>query len=97
MSNENPQRETLILTSEEAREIVRGYNPYLKTISDENTDVDRWTESRTWVGQRISDGKFFMAYYQQGLTEYQEERPFENDEPEFTEVFKKERLVVVYE
>ena len=50
--------------------------------------AERWTENHRIVVQRVSDGKYFESYYSQGLTESQDQRAYEYDEPIFTEVFE---------
>lgn len=90
-------REKLKLTKQEGREIVWGDHPDYKTISDEIVDKSRWSVHYEITVKRLSDGKFFRETYSRGATEYQEERPFEYDDPDFTEVFPVEKKVIVYE
>ncbi len=94
---ETKTREKLNLTVEEARDLVYGDHPGFKEIENEIVDQTRWSIVHLCTVQRLSDGKFFQDSYSTGATEQQYERPFENDEPNFTEVFRVEKVTYVYE
>jgi len=90
-------KEQLNLTSEDGRSIVYEDNPEFVTVENKVINNSRWSIIHRIVIQRQADGKFFAARYSVGATESQDERPFEYNKPEFTEVEKKEVLTVVYE
>lgn len=54
---------------ERARDIVYECDDEFECISVENLGERRWTRDVLYVVRRISDGKLFGAYGQQGLTE----------------------------
>lgn len=91
-------KEKLTLTKYQALEILGEDNDDFETIQDEQYDSSRWSAHHELIVQRKSDGKFFRAFYSSGLTEQQDESPWEYEtEVEFTEVSKKEKITYVYE
>lgn len=70
--------------------------PY-SAIKDKITDTSRWSEHHEIIFNY--DGKFYRTYYSQGLTEYQDEAPFENspDEIECTEVELVEKTIKIWQ
>lgn len=91
------EREKLVLTKKEAQAIVWEDTNEYETISDEVIDTRRWSADHEIVIKRLSDGKFFMDNYSRGLTESQDESPYEYSDPDFTEVFPVEKTIIVYE
>lgn len=67
------------------------------TISDEIVDTSRWSVIHRRVFEH--EGKFYETTYSVGATECQDEGPYEyeDDEIECKEVFRKEKMVIVYE
>ncbi|MCL1696387.1 hypothetical protein [Lysinibacillus sp. BPa_S21] len=62
-------------------------------VLDEITDTSRWSVHHRIIFKH--DGKFYEAYYSEGATEMQDERPWEyEDEVECDEVELKEVKVV---
>lgn len=90
-------REKLIVTKEEARDIIYEDHEDYDVISDEITDHRRWSVDHEVIIKRLSDEKFFQGNYSRGATESQDEKPFEYSEPEFTEVFLTTKTIQVYE
>lgn len=90
------EREKLILTAEEARNIVYEDTNEYDVISDDIVSTSRWSEHHDIIVKRVSDGKFFESNYSTGKTEMQDESPYEYDDPEFTEVFPVEETVIKY-
>ena len=84
------------LTREEAQSIIYEDHEDFKVIEDKIVDTSRWSEQHDVIVKQLSTGKFFASYYAQGLTERQDESPYENDDPEFWEVFPKEITVIHY-
>ena len=97
MSTENKVREKLALTKDEARDLISGDLEGYETVYDKVIDTTRWSIITEIVVRRLSDGKFFMDSYSTGATEQQYETPYEYTDPEFTEVFPKEKVIIVYE
>ena len=91
------EREKLTLTKEQAREIAWGDDPNLEIISERIIGRRRWSVDYEVIVKRCSDGKLFRDKYSVGATEGQDERPWEYTEPDFREVFPKEKTIVVYE
>lgn len=81
------EREKLILTKEEAQEILFDDHEDFEIIEDVIENTSRWSENHRIVVKRVSDGKFFEDFYSCGATEIQDESPYEYSEPNFTEVF----------
>ena len=79
------------LTGEQARDLAyEEADPEwgLEVESNEQIDSNRWSSIHRLV-VRDKDGKLWAATYSQGLTENQDESPFEyNNEVEFTAVEK---------
>ena len=90
-------REKLILTSEQGRDIVYGDDSNFVTIEDKIVGTRRWSIEYEIVVQRKSDGKYFKDGYSRGATESQDERPYEYLEPNFTEVFPVTKTYIDYE
>lgn len=91
------EREKLILTQEEGRAIVYEDDSRFQIIEDNIESTSRWSEHHVITVQRLSDGKYFQGGYSQGLTESQDERAFEYDDPEFEEVFQVTKTIIAYE
>jgi hypothetical protein len=65
-------------------------------IKDTITDTSRWSEHHEIIFAH--DGKFYKTYYSQGLTEYQEEYAWDNQEEiECYEVELVEKIVKVWQ
>jgi hypothetical protein len=90
-------KEQLDLTEQEARNIVWEDDENFNIVYDRQTGTSRWSIIHEVVVQRLSDGKFFKSTYRTGATECQDERPYENTLPIFTEVEPVERTIIVYE
>lgn len=90
-------REKLIITKEEARNIIYEDHEDYDVISDEIIDHRRWSVDHEVIIKRLSDEKFFQGNYSRGATESQDEEPFKYSEPEFTEVFLTTKTIQVYE
>ena len=90
-------REKLILTSEQGRDIVYGDESNFVTIEDKIVGTRRWSIEYEIVVQRKSDGKYFKDGYSRGATENQDESPYEYSEPNFTEVFPVTKTYIDYE
>lgn len=92
------QREKLNISKDDALEFTLGDGAEgFKLIEDKLVDTSRWSEIHEIVIQRNSDGKFFKDNYSVGATEQQDEQPWEYEDPDFTEVFKKEVTTFIYE
>ena len=70
----------LILTGEEAKDIVWEAAEGWARVEDKITDHSRWSVCHDTVHKRLSDDKYFVFYYQVGATEQQDERPYEYEE-----------------
>lgn len=69
----------------------------VRLVLDEQFGTGRWVSHHRIV-VAVGD-EFFAAQYTQGLTEMQDGEPFEYDPDDvpMTQVFARERVVVVYE
>lgn len=90
------QREKLEIDREEALNIIWEDSEEFELIEDGIDETSRWSEQHGVIVKRLSDGKFFSSYYSQGLTEQQDERPWDDEAPDFTEVFPKKITVTTY-
>lgn len=71
------------------------WDPAVEIIEDEIFETSRWSEHHRVVF-KYGD-KHYRTAYSQGLTEYQDETPFEYQETiEATEVHQVERVVKVW-
>jgi len=70
-----------------------------KLMSDEIYDTSRWSQLHELVFQDLETEKFYRVCYSKGLTEYQEEDPFQFQEngAECVEVEQVEKVVLVWE
>jgi hypothetical protein len=66
-------------------------------VCEKIVDTTRWSVITEVVVRRLSDGKFFSDSYSKGATEQQWEKPYENSDPDFTEVFPVEKVIISYE
>lgn len=89
-------REKLEISNSDARRMVYEDLEDFEVIEDSIYDTTRWSEQHEVVVKRESDGKFFAGTYQRGLTEYQDEQPFEYTDPDFIEVKPIEKTITVY-
>lgn len=90
------ERIKLEIDKERAADIVCDCDEDFEEISDEIYDERRWVVTHRKIVKRTSDGLFFEIYYEVSKSEYHD-RLFENEEPEFTQVFPVEKTIVVYE
>lgn len=76
-------------------EVCEGFETY-EVISNEQTDSSRWSSHHELIFK--CGDKFYRTTYSKGLTECQDERPFEYDaaEIECVEVFPKQVTTTVY-
>ncbi len=89
-------REKLTLTKDQALDIISDDDENFEVVSDEITGKRRWADEHEVIIKRLSDGKFFKDCYSTGSTENCYERPWEYDDPTFSEVFAVEKTIVVY-
>lgn len=77
--------------------IYGDHNSDYTLVYDNIIDTTRWSEIHEIVFSYFN--KYYMTTYSTGLTEYQNERPFEDDPDEIycDEVFPREKIVTVYE
>lgn len=90
-------REKLKVTKEQANELIWGDLEGFSLVEDTITDTSRWSVYHRLVIKRESDSKLFADNYGIGATEYQDERPWQDDEPAFEEVFPVEKTIIIYE
>ena len=69
----------IVLSGEEAAEIVYGDSEKFTAVQDEITDTSRWSVHHYLVFQQNDNGKLYETNYSRGATEYQEEHPFEGE------------------
>jgi hypothetical protein len=91
------KREKLKLTREEALDIISDDHNEFEVVVNEIQGTSRWSEHHYIVVKRKSDNKYFADSYSKGLTEMQDESPYEYNDPTFTEVFLKEKTITKYE
>jgi hypothetical protein len=77
-------------------DIYDDYDFRVEVIEDDITSTQRWSEIHEVIFKH--DGKHYRTTYSQGLTEYQDERPFEHDTViECVEVHEVEKIVKAWE
>lgn len=83
---------------EELLEALQGDSAKYETVVNEIDGTSRWSATYTYVFQELETGKFYRTWYNEGLTEYQDESPWEyEDEIQATEVEPVEVTVVKYQ
>lgn len=93
---ESNKKEKLNLSKEEAQDIIYDGNSDYQVIEDTIEDTSRWSEHHRIVILRKLDNKYFADYYSKGLTEMQDEQPYEYNDPNFTQVFPEQITITVY-
>jgi hypothetical protein len=84
----------LILSKEEALDIVYRDHDTAKVIRDVLIDTTRWSKVRQITFEL--NGKLYQGTYRKGSTESQDEQPFEYTEPVFCEVEAFEKTITDY-
>lgn len=83
---------------EELLEALQGDSAKYETVVNEIDGTSRWSATYTYVFKELETGKFYRTWYNCGLTEYQDESPWEyEDEIQATEVEPVEVTVVKYQ
>ncbi len=85
------------ITKEIARDIVWEDNEEWEKIESKIIDSSRWSVIHEGVFKHIATGRFYSTTWGVGETEYQEEQPFDNNDPGFREVKQVEQTVKVWE
>jgi len=68
----------------------------IKVLEDTISGHSRWAVSHKLIVQ--IGGKFYRTYYSTGATEYQDERPWQDDDTvTFTEIHKVPKTIEVWE
>lgn len=93
------KKEILIIDNETAQGLAYGDfdDSIWKVIENQIISTSRWNGHYDLIVQRLSDGKFFKSWYTKGLTESQDNDPYEYGEAKFKEVFPIEKTIIVYE
>lgn len=87
----------MILTKEEAREMVWDDHDDFECIEDKVIDSTRWSIINEGIFKHLPSGKFYRVSWSSGATEMQDESPFEyEDEVELEEVELKEILTLTW-
>ena len=85
---------TIVISVDEAREMVWGDSDLWRTIETKIVDTSRWSIINEGVFHNKALDKYFRASWSIGATECQDERPFEGETSvTLTEVVQKEVLV----
>lgn len=67
-------------------------------VAIEEGEARRWVRGMRLIVSHDSDGQLFAAYYDEGLTEYQETRPWEGESAaKFEPVERRTRTVEIVE
>lgn len=86
------------LLFEEAFDFTNDYdNPRFVKVQEISDDSGRWSSYHTLVVKDDKLNKYYQTHFSKGLTEMQDERPFEYTEPDWEEVEKVVRIVEVIE
>ena len=70
-------------------------NENINVLTDDIYETSRWSNLHELIFEL--NGKYYRTHYSIGKTEYQDESPWEYDEPDITEVEPIEKMVIVYE
>jgi len=84
------------VTKEQAQNIIWEDEEDWELVYDNIEDTSRWSEFHEIVCLHKPTGKYYMSSYSQGLTECQDESPWDYDEPKFTQCWPKEVTVTQY-
>lgn len=85
------------LTKEDGRSIVYDCHEDWQPVEDDIIESTRWSILHKGVFKHIPTNKYYVLYWSVGATEYQDERPFECEEPKPIEVQQVEKTVKVWE
>jgi len=81
------------LTSEEGRQVIYEDHDDWESMEEEIIDTRRWSNRYLGTFRHKPTDRFYQMSWSQAATEQQDERPFEYEEPELTEVVQKEVIV----
>lgn len=85
------------LSKEEAKWIIWGDHEEWQTIEVNIVDTTRWSIVNEGIFKHGPTGKFYSIGWSEGATECQDEKPFDDFDPEPIEVEPVEKMVIVYE
>lgn len=89
---------TRTFTKQEMLDILDGDSDQFETVVNDLDGTSRWSATYTLVFKELATGNFYRTWYNCGLTEYQDESPWEYDEEiKCTEVEPVEVTVIKYE
>lgn len=78
-----------------AKDLLKEWGlPHEGTVEDEIVETSRWSELHRIVFQAEDDGKFYEATYSQGLTEYQDETPWEYEKQIVAKAVVKRKVLI---
>ena len=85
------------LTKTDVTELIYGGGPEdWEVVENKIASTSRWSAHKSLVIKHKPSGKYYATGYSEGLTEIQDEQPFDYSEPKFEEVVPKNKLVVEY-
>ena len=87
-------RETFILSSKEALDIISDDSEEFELVEDDVLDTWRHGVIKGGIFKRLNDGKLFKATWYAGVNEGFTEV---NNDIEFQEVYKVEKVIISYE
>jgi hypothetical protein len=91
------ERETLNFSAQKARDIIFDDDEEFVVVETEQIGNSRWSLHYRAIVHRALDDKYFAVTYSKGATEQQEQRPFDDEPPVFTQVFPTIKTITVYE
>jgi hypothetical protein len=88
----------LEITREEAEGLAYGDydNTKYQIIKNDIVDTSRWSGIYELVIKVLETGKYYISSYSKGLTESQDESPYEYGEVLFEEVEPVEQMTIMY-
>lgn len=91
-------REQLKIKKSDALDIISDDHPDFEVKEDVQVGTARWANDYRCIVERIKDNKFFETGYRRGTGD-EGESPweYENNLIDFSEVFPKEKITIVYE
>lgn len=87
----------LKITREEGKDIVYECLDDWEKIEENVVDTSRWSIRYVGIFKHIPSGKYYQMSWSVGATEYQDERPFDYEDPDLIEVEQVEVKVLVWQ
>jgi hypothetical protein len=74
------------MTKDEGRQLINGELEGWETMQTRYTDHKRWSVCYSGIFKHLASDNYYRVDWQKGATEYQDEEPFDHDDPVLVQV-----------